>query len=116
MAYSEILSNRVREMLADIPALTEKKMFSGITFMVNEKMCVCVTKDGLMCRIDPERFDELAQKKGVQPMVMKDKEMKGYLLVDEDAVSSNKELQYWLNECLDFNPKAQSSKKKKSTH
>lgn len=114
MAYSETLANSVREMLADIPNVTEKRMFSGIAFMVNEKMCICVTKNGLMCRTDPAIFDKLVQKNGVRPMVMKGKEMSGYLLIDEEAVTSRKELHYWVNVCLDFNPMAISSKKKKS--
>jgi TfoX/Sxy family transcriptional regulator of competence genes len=41
MAYNEKLTNRVREVLADIPKIKEKKMFSGITFMVNGKMYQC---------------------------------------------------------------------------
>ena len=114
MAYSETLANRVREMLENESNLTEKKMFGGIAFMVDEKMCICITKGGLMCRIDPDRFDELVKENGAQPMTMKGKEMHGYLLVDEDAVSSRKSLQYWVNVCLEFNPKAQSSKKKQN--
>ena len=101
-------------MLADLPDVAEKKMFSGIAFMVDDKMCVCIVGTGLMCRIDPALFDELVQKNGVQPMVMKDKEMKGYPLVDEEAVVTNKDMRYWVDICLAFNPKAQSSKKKKS--
>lgn len=113
MAYNTVLADRVREILVDTLNVTEKKMFSGIAFMVDEKMCICIVKTGLMCRIDPNRFDELVQKNGVQPMVMKGKEMNGYLLVDEEIVVSNKSLQYWVDICIDFNLKAKSSKKKK---
>ena len=40
MAYNEKLADRIREALFDIPRVEEKKMFRGVTFMVNGKMCV----------------------------------------------------------------------------
>jgi hypothetical protein len=64
MAYSEKLAERVRMALAHIPAVEEKKMFRGITFMVNGKMCISVGDDMLMCRIDPELHATAIQKKG----------------------------------------------------
>lgn len=78
MAYNESLASRVRDRLADIPKVTEKAMFGGLAFMVNDKMCICIAADGLMCRIDPLLFEELTCKHGVQPMVMKGREMKSY--------------------------------------
>ena len=61
MAYNEKLADRVREALADIPDVGEKKMFRGITFMVNDKMCVSVSGDELMLRLDPEITDQLSE-------------------------------------------------------
>jgi len=40
-------------------------MFRGITFMVDGKVCVSVSGDELMCRIDPEIYDVAIKKKGV---------------------------------------------------
>lgn len=41
MTANEQLANRVREMLAEhTDNITEKKMFGGICFMVDDKMCV----------------------------------------------------------------------------
>jgi TfoX/Sxy family transcriptional regulator of competence genes len=53
MAFSELLAGRIRERLADLPVIEEKEMMGGLAFMVNEKMCVGVIKDEMMCRIDP---------------------------------------------------------------
>jgi len=33
----------------------EKKMMGGLTFVVNDKMCVGVSKNDLMARIDPDK-------------------------------------------------------------
>jgi TfoX/Sxy family transcriptional regulator of competence genes len=54
MAYNEHLANRVREKFVELPNVTEKEMMGGLTFMYNDKMCVGIIKDELMCRIDPD--------------------------------------------------------------
>ena len=53
MAYNEKLANRIRGSLSEIPKVEEKEMMGGLTFMVNEKMCIGIIKDEMMCRIDP---------------------------------------------------------------
>ena len=113
MAINEKLTNRVREALAHMPKVEEKKMFSGIAFMVNDKMCITVRDDRIMCRIDPAIHDELLEKKDCQTMVMKGREYKGYMLVNEEAIKNKKEFDYWVGLSLEFNKKAKAAKKKK---
>ena len=55
MAYDELLTNRVREALSQQPIVGEIKMFQGICFMVDDKMCICIREDGLLCRIGKEQ-------------------------------------------------------------
>ena len=113
MAQNIPFANRVREALANTPDVTEKNMFRGTAFMVDDKLCISVGDDSMMCRIDPAMHEELVEKGGCRTMMMKGREYKGYILVDEDAVNNNSELMYWVNLCLDFNKHAKSSKKKK---
>jgi hypothetical protein len=115
MAYDTKLSDRIREYLVKFPKLKieEKEMFRGLTFMVNGKMCVCVSGDNLMCRFDPALQDEVAEKNGYKAMVMKGKTYKGYCYVDPIGFKSKKDFEYWVDLCLDFNERAKSSKKKK---
>lgn len=113
MAYNEKLTNRIREALADISKVEEKKMFRGITFMVDGKMCVCVSGDEMMCRIDPALHETLAEKNGFRTMMMKGREYKGYGYISEEGIKSKKDFDYWINLCLDFNKRAKASKKKK---
>ena len=46
MAYDTKLEDRIREFLDEIPNLEieVKKMFRGLTFMVNGKMCINVKR------------------------------------------------------------------------
>ena len=115
MAYNTALAERIRKFLLSRPNLTiaEKKMFRGLTFMVNGKMCVCVSNDNLMCRFDPILQESMKKKKGFQPMIMKGREYEGYCYVSEEGYKTRKDFEYWLNLCLDFNPKAKATKNKK---
>ena len=113
MAYNEKLTNRIREALAHLRKVEEKKMFRGITFMVNEKMCISVGDNEIMCRIDPAIHEEVIQKKGCRTVVMKGREYKGYVYVNEDNIKAKKDLDYWVGLALDFNKRAKASKKRK---
>jgi TfoX/Sxy family transcriptional regulator of competence genes len=113
MSYNEKLADRIREALSHLPKLEEKKMFKGVTFMVNDKMCVCVSGDELMCRFNPTLQETIAEKNGFKPMIMKGREYKGYGYVSLDAIKTKKELMYWINLCLEYNSIAKASAKKK---
>ncbi|MBI1769485.1 MAG: TfoX/Sxy family protein [Bacteroidetes bacterium] len=113
MMINEKLTQRVREALTDVPKVKEKKMFRGITFMVNGKMCVSVGDEELMCRIDPEIFDEALEKNGARPMIHGDRTMQGFVFVHESSIARKKDFDYWINLSLSFNKKAKASKKKK---
>ena len=112
MAINEKLTNRVRELLVDAGSIDEKKMFSGIAFMVDDKMCVTVRDSQIMCRVDPSLDEELSQKPGCSTMIMNGREYKGFIVVNDSVIATKKDLAYWINLALDYNPRAQSSKKK----
>lgn len=114
MAYNEILAERVRQILAHkkLP-MEEKKMMGGLTFMVNGKMCVGISKDDLMARIAPEVYQDALSKKGCRPMDFTGKPMKGFVFIDPQGTGSDKELENWVQLALDFNSRAKASKKAK---
>ncbi|GAB5408548.1 MAG: hypothetical protein BalsKO_09130 [Balneolaceae bacterium] len=114
MAYDEFLAERILTVL-DKKSIDyeQKKMFGGLCILVDDKMCVGVIKDDLMARVGEEA--ELAHQydEGVRPMDFTTKRMKGYLYVNQLALDKEDDLEDWVQRCLDFNPKAKSSKKKK---
>ncbi|MDI1354979.1 MAG: TfoX/Sxy family protein [bacterium] len=113
MAYNESLVDRIRESLVSVPNVEEKHMFGGVCFMVKGKMCAGVIKDEMMCRIDPALEETVLEMPSCRPMDFSGRPLKGYVFVDESGMRSKKDLQYWVNLCLDFNANAKSSKKKK---
>lgn len=115
MAYDDHLADRVREYLAAVRGIEveEKKMFGGLAFLVNGKMCINIGEDQLMCRFDPEMTAELSERTGFVPMIMRGKELKGYCYVDPPGFRSKKDFEFWMNLCLDFNDEAKPSGKRK---
>ena len=79
--------------------------------MVDDKMCIGIVKDDLMVRLDPEIQDEAITKKGCRMMDFTKRPMKGFVFVEPLGIDMDEDLDYWLELCLDFNPRAQSSKK-----
>ena len=97
MAYDEDLANRIREQLADQDAVTEKRMFGGLAFLVNGHMAVAASRTGgLMVRVDPAESDSLVAADGVERMVMRGREMDGWLLVDAGQVAADDGLASWV--------------------
>jgi len=111
MAYDTYLAERINRILTDQKAnFYEKKMFGGVCFMVNEKMCCGVMKDQVMARVNPEIYSEALKKMGASKMNFTGREMKGYIYINPDGT----DLEDWVKLCLDFNPFAKASKNKKS--
>ena len=96
MPYDDELAERIRGHLGD-DAVTEQRMFGGLAFLVGGNMAVAVSgQGGLMVRVDPAQTEKLVAADGVSRMVMRGKEMDGWLRVTSDAVSSEDDLARWV--------------------
>lgn len=114
MAYDEFLADRLRRIFSQKNIyVEEKRMFGGLCFMVDDKMCVGPHEEKLMVRINPEIYEEALTKKGCTKMMFTGREMKGYVFVDPEGMDNEADLEYWVDKALEFNPKAKSSKKKR---
>ena len=112
MAYNNTLAERIRTRLSGLPNVVEKKMMGGLTFKVNDKMCVGIIKDELMCRIDPEKHAAAIEMHGCRTMDFTKRPMKGYVLVNDEGMRTDREFDYWIELSLAFNTTAKASKKR----
>jgi TfoX/Sxy family transcriptional regulator of competence genes len=112
MAYSEQLAERIRSYLAPLAGVEEKEMMGGLTFMLNGKMCVGIVKDELMCRIDPERYEEALERPGCRAMDFTKRPMAGFIFVDDTGLRKAADFVYFMDLAIAFNPKAKATKKK----
>ena len=70
--------------------MIEKEMMGGLTFMVNDKMCIGIIKDEMMCRIAPEMQDTALGKKGCRIKDFTGRPMKGYIMVEDSGMKTSK--------------------------
>lgn len=114
MAYDEHLAERTRACLQERKVrFEEKAMMGGLTFMVNEKMCLGILKNELMVRIHPDDTGQALKVKGARIMDFTKTPMKGYILAGGEAIDKDITLEKWVDMALAYNPLARSSKKKK---
>lgn len=111
MAYNEKLADRIRVALSHVPKVEEKKMFGGLAFLVDSKMCVNAGADRIMYRIDPAIYEEVIKREGCHPVMMKGREYKGYVYVREDSIKNKIDFDYWIGLAVDYNKIAKASKK-----
>src|SRR5262245_35523301 len=79
MAYDEELAARIRELVTDEAALSEKKMFGGLAFLIGGHMAVAAAGGGgLMVRVDPDQSDALVRTTSATVMEMRGREMSGW--------------------------------------
>ena len=112
MAYNEYLADRIRQILSEKNiAFSEKSMMGGLTFMVDDKMCVGIVRDNLMARIDPEFYKDALTRKGCKEMDFTRRPMRGFVFVEPEGTDMDQDLEYWIQLALDYNPNALSSKR-----
>lgn len=113
MAYDEHLAYRVGAYLDRLHVtFTTRKMFGGVCFFVNDKMLCGVMKNRLLVRIDPAEESGALLRPGASLMDVSGRSMRGFLMIDEDGCDLERDLEDWINRCLEFNPRAKASKKK----
>jgi TfoX/Sxy family transcriptional regulator of competence genes len=97
MAYDEELADRIRELIAGEPGVTEQRMFGGLAFLVRGNMSVAASgQGGLMVRVDPDDTEALLEQPHAQPFVMRGREMRGWLRVESDGVRTKRQLAPWV--------------------
>jgi len=98
VAYDEDLANRIRELIAAQPGVTEKRMFGGLAFLIGGNMSVSASgQGGLLVRVDPTDTDALLARPHARPMVMRGREMQGWLRVDAEGVQTKRQLERWVD-------------------
>src|SRR3954470_8075606 len=97
MAYDEDLANRIRELMAGEPGVTEMRMFGGLAFLLGGNMAVAASgQGGLMVRVDPEETEALLAEPGAQRFEMRGRAMDGWLRVDAERIGTQAELEPWV--------------------
>lgn len=116
MAYSEKTAERIAEILTEKEIhFSEKKMFGGIAFMINDKMCIGIAKDELMLRVLDEKHEEVLEMRHVKPMMFTGKPMKGFVNIEDQGFTDKKSLASWIDLGIEFGKFGVVKSKKKNS-
>lgn len=104
MAYDAELASRLSAALSKASRKTaiEKKMFGGVAFMIDDKMCVGVYESRLMVRVGPQMHDRAINEPGAGVMDFTHRPMLGFLFVDSSGYRTDQDLDKWVRWALDY--------------
>jgi hypothetical protein len=120
MAFDEYTAERITQVFKEKKIDFEaSKMMGGLCYMVDGKMCCGIHNDKnteasiLMARVGEDFYEEALAIEGCELMTFTGRSMKGYVFVNADATDREEDLAFWIQKCIDFNPLAKASVKKK---
>jgi len=103
VAYDHDLANRIRELLADESGISEKAMFGGLAFLLHGNMTISASgQGGVMLRIDPDQTDQALSRPHTEVMVMRGREMPGWIRVGSEGVKTKRQLEPWVRRALTY--------------
>ena len=103
VAYDVELADRIRELIAGEPGVTEKKMFGGLAFLVGGNMAVAASgQGGVLVRVDPAQSDNLVSTTIARLMEMRGRQMQGWLRVDSADVRTKRQLAKWVERGMTY--------------
>jgi len=114
MSYDERIAARVRALLGKRRDVVERKMFGGLTFMVNGAMCCGVTSEALVVRVGPAEYERALAEPHARPMDFTGKPLVGMVYVDPPGYRTARALARWIQRGLDFVTHAQVSSNRRT--
>src|SRR4051812_49130850 len=103
MAYDEDLANRIRELIAGAPDVTEQRMFGGLAFLAGGNMAVAASgQGGLMVRVDPSETGALGAKPHAAPFEMRGGGVGGWVRGGDEGVRTKRQLEPWVKRGLAY--------------
>ena len=103
MAYDDELAERIREVVQDESAVSERRMFGGLAVLVHGNMAVSASsRGGLLLRIDPAEAESLLDQPHVRRFEMRGRVMDGWLHVGVESLQTDDQLRLWVNHGLSY--------------
>lgn len=92
------LCDRIRLILDGDPRITEKRMFGGLTFLLNGHILVGAKNDGrILVKVGEDADNEAAlARPGTSQMMHGGKAMRGFVWVEPDVIEDDDDLRDWI--------------------
>jgi TfoX/Sxy family transcriptional regulator of competence genes len=102
MAYDERLAARIREVLREQSSITERKMFGGVAFLCDGRMCCGVAGPDLVVRVIEAEMPAALSEPHVRPMDLTGRPLRGFVFVSPEGCRTAAALRKWVANGLRF--------------
>lgn len=102
MAYNEEYVGILRDELATLDGITERRMFGGLCFMLNGNMLCGVDKNGGMARVGKDNEAAALELPGIEPLSFTGRKMGGMVDINPEAMENDATLKAVLALALEF--------------
>ena len=116
MAFDERLAVRIRQAFQGRSDITERKIFGGLTFLWDGRMCCGIVGQDLMVRVVEAEMPAVMQLRHVRPMDFTGKPLRGFVYVSPEGFSTAAALKVWIARGLRFAECPEAPKKAKTVN
>ncbi len=102
MAYDVAVADRVRKILKARKGVSERKMFGGITFLLNGNMCCGVVNKDLVLRLGETGASRALKLSHARPMDYTGKPLKSMVYVGPKGFQTDAALRKWVRHAADY--------------
>ena len=96
MAFNTQLADRVRKVLSRRKGFSEKRMFGGVGFLLNDNLCCGVLRSDLILRLGVDTAEEALREYGVRPFDITGRAMQGWVMVGPAGYDEEDDLSRWV--------------------
>jgi hypothetical protein len=97
MPFDETLAGRIRAHLRTRAGVAQRRMFGGITFLLQGNMCCGVHRDVLIVRLGPEEAARALLEPHTRMFDLTGRPMKAWVLVEPKGFATDTQLATWID-------------------
>jgi TfoX/Sxy family transcriptional regulator of competence genes len=102
MAFEAQLAERVRKLLSRRKGFSEKRMFGGVGFLLNDNLCCGVLRSDLILRLGVDAAQKALREYGVRPFDITGRAMQGWAMVGPAGYEEADDLARWVKLAAQF--------------
>jgi TfoX/Sxy family transcriptional regulator of competence genes len=102
MTFDDQLAKRVRDVLAEVPGVSERRMFGGLAFLVDRHMACGIVGSDLMLRLGEARADAALDRPHVRPMNFTGRPMPTMVYIAAEGIVADRALKEWIKHAVTY--------------
>jgi TfoX/Sxy family transcriptional regulator of competence genes len=102
MTFDDQLAKRVRDILAEVPAVSERRMFGGLAFLVDGHMACGIVGRDLMLRLGKARADAALDQPHVRPMDFTARPTRTMVYIAAEGIVADRALKQWIKQAVTY--------------